>query len=107
MYAIRSYYAYTPGVAQPCLEIQKNPELSYELTFLDMPNVKLAVSHEKGKLTINGMDNIELLISSNIGEPPKPIVITSYSIHYTKLYEIWVTMVRNSKNISGTPLLRF
>ena len=25
-------HAYTPGVAQPCLEIQKNPELSYELT---------------------------------------------------------------------------
>ena len=24
--------AYTPGVAQPCLEIQKNPEMSYELT---------------------------------------------------------------------------
>jgi len=24
--------AYTPGVAQPCLEIQKNPELSYALT---------------------------------------------------------------------------
>jgi len=24
--------AYTPGVAQPCLEIQKNPELSYKLT---------------------------------------------------------------------------
>ena len=24
--------AYTPGVAQPCLEIQKNPELSFELT---------------------------------------------------------------------------
>ncbi len=24
--------AYTPGVAQPCLEIQKNPDLSYELT---------------------------------------------------------------------------
>lgn len=24
--------AYTPGVAQPCLEIQKNPEKSYELT---------------------------------------------------------------------------
>ncbi|MCI8502197.1 MAG: NADP-dependent malic enzyme [Oscillospiraceae bacterium] len=24
--------AYTPGVAQPCLEIQKNPERSYELT---------------------------------------------------------------------------
>ena len=24
--------AYTPGVAQPCLEIQKNPDMSYELT---------------------------------------------------------------------------
>ena len=24
--------AYTPGVATPCLEIQKNPELSYALT---------------------------------------------------------------------------
>lgn len=24
--------AYTPGVAQPCLEIQKNPDLSYDLT---------------------------------------------------------------------------
>ncbi len=24
--------AYTPGVAQPCIEIQKNPELSFELT---------------------------------------------------------------------------
>ena len=24
--------AYTPGVAQPCLEIQKNPEMSYQLT---------------------------------------------------------------------------
>ncbi len=25
-------HAYTPGVARPCLEIQKDPELSYELT---------------------------------------------------------------------------
>ena len=24
--------AYTPGVARPCLEIERNPELSYELT---------------------------------------------------------------------------
>ncbi len=24
--------AYTPGVAQPCLEIEKDPELSYKLT---------------------------------------------------------------------------
>lgn len=44
-----------------------------ELSFLNMPDVKLAVSHEKGKLTVNGMDSIEFLISANPGEPPKPI----------------------------------
>lgn len=44
-----------------------------ELKFLDMPNVKLDVLLTKGKLTINGMDTIEFLISANIGEPPKPI----------------------------------
>ena len=25
-------HAYTPGVAKPCLEIAKNPDISYELT---------------------------------------------------------------------------
>lgn len=48
-------------------------QVTSELTFLDMPNVRLEVMHEKGKLTINGMDTIELLISANVGEPPKPI----------------------------------
>ena len=48
-------------------------QVTSELTFLDMPNVKLAVLHDKGKLTINGMDTLELLISANVGEPPKPI----------------------------------
>ncbi len=45
-----------------------------ELKFLDMPNVKFDISHAKGKLTINGMDSMEFLISVNKGEPPKPIV---------------------------------
>jgi len=48
-------------------------QVTSELAFLDMPNVKLEVLHDKGKLTINGMDTIELLISANVGEPPKPI----------------------------------
>ena len=38
-----------------------------------MPNVILDVKHETGKLTINGMDTIEFLISANKGETPKPI----------------------------------
>lgn len=44
-----------------------------ELKFLDMPNVKLYFSHQRGKLTINGMDIMEIMISVNAGEPPKPI----------------------------------
>lgn len=44
-----------------------------ELEFLNMPKVKLAVDQKYGKLTLNGMDNIEFLISANVGEEPKPI----------------------------------
>ena len=44
-----------------------------ELRFLDMPNVVIEVKHDIGKLTINGMDSIEFLISANKGEKPKPI----------------------------------
>ena len=44
-----------------------------ELEFLNMSGVVIAVKHEKGKLTINGMDTVEFLISANRGEEPKPI----------------------------------
>jgi DNA repair protein RecN (Recombination protein N) len=44
-----------------------------ELEFLNMPSVVIAVKHEKGKLTVNGMDTVEFLISANKGENPKPI----------------------------------
>ena len=48
-------------------------EVTSELEFLNMPNVKLEISNTKGKLTIHGMDNIEFLISANLGEASKPI----------------------------------
>ncbi len=48
-------------------------KIAEELKFLDMPNVKILFRHEKGKLTANGMDVMELMISVNAGEPPKPI----------------------------------
>lgn len=48
-------------------------KVTNELRFLDMPNVLIEVKHDVGKLTINGMDNIEFLISANKGEKPKPI----------------------------------
>lgn len=44
-----------------------------EMAFLDMPNVKLVVVQEKCELNSFGCDNIEFLISTNPGEPPKPI----------------------------------
>ncbi|MCQ4022262.1 MULTISPECIES: DNA repair protein RecN [unclassified Ruminococcus] len=44
-----------------------------QLTYLDMPNVRLVVNIEKTKLTENGIDKIELLISANPGEEPKPV----------------------------------
>lgn len=48
-------------------------QVTSELEFLDMPNVVIKVKQEKGKLTVNGMDSIEFLISANKGEEPKPI----------------------------------
>lgn len=48
-------------------------QVTAELEFLNMPSVVIAVRHEKGKLTINGMDTVEFLISANKGEEPKPI----------------------------------
>ncbi|MDE6035948.1 MAG: DNA repair protein RecN [Ruminococcus sp.] len=44
-----------------------------ELEFLNMPDVIIEVRHEKGKLTVNGMDSVEFLISANKGEALKPI----------------------------------
>lgn len=48
-------------------------QVTEELEFLNMPKVKLVVEQKTGKLTINGMDSIEFLISANLGEEPKPI----------------------------------
>ena len=43
------------------------------LTFLDMPQVEFEVSINKSRYTKTGADDIEFLISTNPGEPPKPL----------------------------------
>lgn len=48
-------------------------QVTGELEFLNMSGVVIAVRHDKGKLTVNGMDTVEFLISANKGEAPKPI----------------------------------
>lgn len=44
-----------------------------ELEFLDMPKLYFAVNFDKGKLSSKGFDIITFLISTNPGEPPKPL----------------------------------
>ena len=44
-----------------------------EMTFLNMPNVELIVKREICALKEDGQDIIELLISANPGEAPKPV----------------------------------
>ena len=48
-------------------------DVKCELEFLDMPNLQFCVQFDKGNLTSKGFDKIEFLISTNVGEPPKPL----------------------------------
>lgn len=48
-------------------------EIRAQLEFLDMPNVKIFFALEPDKITINGRDRVEMLISANAGEEPKPL----------------------------------
>lgn len=44
-----------------------------ELTFLDMPSVKLSLDHKQRPLSQGGIDDVEFLIVTNVGELPKPL----------------------------------
>lgn len=48
-------------------------KITSELTFLEMPNVRLFYDFRQDKITLNGMDSVEMLISVNKGEEPKPV----------------------------------
>ncbi len=48
-------------------------DVKEQLIFLDMPKIEFVVNFEKGNLSSNGFDKIEFLISTNPGEPPKPL----------------------------------
>ncbi len=52
-------------------DFEKN--VKKELEFLDMPKLKFVVNFEKGRMSSTGYDDIEFLISTNPGEPPKPL----------------------------------
>ncbi len=44
-----------------------------ELAFLDMPNVDFKVKVDQRAATSTGLDDVEFLISANLGQEPKPI----------------------------------
>lgn len=48
-------------------------EICNQLKYLDMPKTQFSVSFENSILSSNGADKIEFLISTNPGEPPKPL----------------------------------
>ncbi|SHM32528.1 DNA repair protein RecN [Ruminococcus flavefaciens] len=64
----KALYEYREQVAKRFTE-----RVTAELEFLNMAGVIIEVRHDKGKLTVNGMDSVEFLISANKGEEPKPI----------------------------------
>lgn len=48
-------------------------KISAELAFLDMPDIRLVFDITQNKVTLSGMDNVEMLISVNKGEELKPM----------------------------------
>ena len=46
-------------------------KITAELAFLDMPNIRFIFDFQKDKISITGMDKVEMLISVNKGEEPK------------------------------------
>ena len=44
-----------------------------ELRFLDMPNVRFEAQQTPGELSPTGADRLQFLVSTNPGEPPKPM----------------------------------
>lgn len=47
--------------------------ISAELTFFDMPDIRLVFDISQDKVTLSGMDKVEMLISVNKGEDLKPM----------------------------------
>lgn len=48
-------------------------DVKNQLEYLDMPKIRFVVDFDRGNLSSTGFDKIEFLISTNPGEPPKPL----------------------------------
>lgn len=70
---------YAVSMASKLTEERKSTAHKFEkavkeqLSYLDMPHIEFLVNFTQGKLNSTGLDRIEFLISTNPGEPPKPL----------------------------------
>lgn len=78
-------------------------QVKKELTFLDMPKVNLVLNQEKTKLNNKGHDKIEMLISVNPGEPPKPVAKIASGGELSRMMLAIKTVLSKSK--SGNTLI--
>ena len=72
--------AQASGLAERLSEARKKAAARFEqnvaaeLAYLDMPNARFEVRFEQSELSPDGRDVLEFYISTNAGEPPKPLV---------------------------------
>ena len=75
----KKQYEYVVSLAGKLTQARKTTGVDFsekvraELVFLDMPNVVFAVDMKPCELNENGADEVEFLISPNLGEAPKPM----------------------------------
>ncbi len=75
----KKQYEYVVSLAEKLTQSRKTTGVDFaekvrdELIFLDMPNVVFAVDIRPCALNENGADEVEFLISPNLGEAPKPM----------------------------------
>ncbi|MEG2181994.1 MAG: DNA repair protein RecN [Oscillospiraceae bacterium] len=79
-------------------------KIKEELSFLNMPNVKIVVDCKRSQLTPNGFDTIEFFISTNVGEPPKPL---SKIASGGELSRIMLALKNALADVDNTPTLIF
>ena len=79
---LKQYEELKAKATQLSMEIRKirhktatefSKSVEQEMSFLEMPNVRLVVDFSETELTIRGCDKVEFLISVNLGEEPKPV----------------------------------
>lgn len=76
-------------------------EVERELAFLNMKGVKIEVSVEKVPLNEKGEDKVEFLISSNPGEPPKPVSKIASGGELSRMM-LAIKTVLSKNDITGT-----